>query len=176
MSEKIKAVVSLTLICFFVSSAVAFSYKITKPYIERSANEAAYKAMESVLPEVQKFEDIDVSEETLSKYNCTFIKRAENSKAIAMQIEERGYQSGLIVMIGVDEDGKISGVSVVQHAETEGIGTRAMSEEYLNQYKNKRNTTEIQLISGATYTSNGIKTAVTKALDLFDEIEKEVGR
>ena len=176
MSEKVKAVLSLTIICFVVSLAVVFSYIITKPHIERSANEEAYKAMESVLPEVRSFEEIEVLQETLNAYNCTFLRKAADSNAIAMQIETRGYQSGLVVMVGVGEDSKISGVRVVKHSETEGIGTRAMTEQYLEQYKKKGDTTDIELISGATYTSEGIKTAVKKAIELFEEIKKGDGR
>ena len=172
MSENIKSVLSLTLICLFVSVAVVFSYIITKPYIERSANEATYIAMESVLPGAKRFEEVNVSGEILERYSCTFLRKSADSMAVAMQIETKGYQPGLVVMVGIEGDGKISGISIVQHSETEGIGTRAMAEEYLSVYKGKDQTEEIQLISGATYTSNGIRNAVKYGLELYEEIKR----
>ena len=174
MSENTKSVLSLTLICLFVSTAVAFSYKITKPHIERSANEAAYTAMESVLPQSQGFEEIDVSKEILEEYSCTFLRRSVDTGAVAVQIETKGYQPGLVVMVGVDTDGKITGVKVVQHAETEGIGTRAMTEDYLSKYRGEPDVKDTELISGATYTSNGIKNAVKNAVSLFNTIKGEL--
>ena len=174
MSENIKSVLSLTIICLFVSAAVVFSYQITKPYIERSANEAAYTAMESVLPESKKFEEINVAKEILEEYNCTFLRKSAESNAVAIQIETKGYQPGLMVMIGIDTNGKITGVKVVKHAETEGIGTRAMSDDYLSKYKGKIDTKDIELISGATYTSQGIRDAVENALRLFYDIEGDL--
>ena len=174
MSEKIKAVISLTIICFVVALTVTLSYKTTKPYIERSANKVAYEAMESVLPETQKFAEIDIPQKLLEEYNCTFIRKSSDSKSVAMQIEGRGYQSELVVMIGLNEDGSISGIKITKHSETEGIGTRAMSEEYLSRYKGKQSANDIELLSGATYTSEGIKNAVNTAFALFNEIKEEL--
>ena len=176
MSENLKSVISLTLICLVVSSAVVFSHRITKPHIDRASNEAAFDAIKVVLPDAKNFNEIDVSKEILTEYGCTFLRKSEDSSAVAIQIEARGYQQGLVVMVGIGADKKISGVHVVQHAETEGIGTRAMTKDYLSAYKGKENTENIDLLSGATYTSEGIKNAVENALGLFDRIKGELNR
>ena len=176
MSENVKSVFSLTLICLVVSSAVVFSHRITKPYIERASNQAAFDAMESVLPDSKGFDEVEVSNEILTEYGCTFLRKSSNSDAVAIQIESRGYQSGLVVMTGIGRDGKIKGVRVVQHAETEGIGTRAMTNDYLSVYIGKENVHRVDLLSSATYTSEGIRNAVEKALGLFEQIKGELGR
>ena len=176
MSENVKSIVSLTAICLVVSTAVVFSHKITKPYIERSANEASFAAMELVLPDANGFEEIDASKEILAEYGCTFLRKSTDLNAVAIQIETRGYQSGLVVMVGIGSDEKVKGVRVVQHAETEGIGTRAMTNEYLSAYNGKENARDVDLLSGATYTSEGIRNAVEKAFGLFSNIKGELGK
>ncbi len=177
MSEKeesVKSILSLTLICILVSFSVVLTYKFTKPYIERSANQAAYSALDSIFPNENSYSEINVRSEILEEYGCTFMRKADNSDAVAFQIETRGYQSGLVVMVGVANDGNVVGLKVVKHSETEGIGTRAMTEEYLSQYVDENNTQGVEIISGATYTSNGIKNAVDSALKLFDAIKEEI--
>lgn len=176
MSENVKSIVSLTMVCLFVSIAVVLTHKVTKPYIEKSANKASYEAMETVLPDANRFDEIKASEEILTEYGCTFLRKTGDSKAIAIQIETRGYQSGLVVMIGIGADEKIKGVCVVQHAETEGIGTRAMTNEYLSIYNGKENAENVELLSGATYTSQGIRNAVENALGLFGKLKGELNK
>ena len=77
-------------------------------------------------------------------------------------------------MVGIHRDGTVSAVRVVKHSETENVGTRAMTEEYLSAYEGQKDTKGITAMSGATYTSDGIKTAVDKALLLFEEIKGEL--
>lgn len=61
-------------------------------------------------------------------------------------------------------EGKISAVEVVEHNESEGY-----SEEALEKIPNlivEKNSTDIDALSGATMTSNGIKNAVNDALGI----------
>ncbi len=162
----------LTVICLVVTAAVVAAYHLTKPYIDAASNAAADAAAKTVLPEVQSFSDFETDIDFSEKYGCTFLRKASDNSAVAVQIETRGYQSGLYVMVGIHRDGTVSAVRVVKHSETENVGTRAMSEEYLSAYEGKRDTEDITAMSGATYTSEGIKTAVDKALLLFDEIKE----
>lgn len=61
------------------------------------------------------------------------------------------------------KDGKIAKVEVVEHEETEGIGTLAI--EPVPAAIVAKNSTDVDGVSGATLTSNGIKEAVNKALE-----------
>ncbi|MBF7096778.1 FMN-binding protein [Alkalibacter mobilis] len=73
-----------------------------------------------------------------------------------------GMHSGLKVSVTVT-DGKISDVSVIEHGETEGIGTIAFDK--LEEAIIAAQSTEVDSISGATKTSGGIKDAVNTALE-----------
>ena len=172
-SEGIKSILSLTFICLLISSSVVLAHKFTKPYIERNVNEAAYSALDGIFPNEKHYSEIEIQSEILEQYGCSFLRRADTTEALALQIETKGYQNGLVVLVGVSNSGDIIGIKVVKHSETEGIGTRAMTQEYLSKYIDN-DTDKVEIISGATYTSNGIKKAVNKALELFGVIKGEL--
>lgn len=74
----------------------------------------------------------------------------------------QGAMSEITVSVEV-KDGKISAVDVLDHDETEGI-----SDEALVEIPNKiveKNSTDVDVITGATGTSDGIKAAVANALE-----------
>ena len=61
-------------------------------------------------------------------------------------------------------DGKIASVEVVEHNETEGYCEEALAD--IPKLIVEKNSTDIDAISGATMTSNGIKNAVNDALGI----------
>jgi electron transport complex protein RnfG len=75
-------------------------------------------------------------------------------------------------MVGIDSQGAITGVKVTQHKDTPGLGTKAMTTSYLSQYQGKKaitrtgesGMTQIDAITGATLSSNGIFRATKTAL------------
>lgn len=69
---------------------------------------------------------------------------------------------GAVVVEVTTEDGKITDVTVKEHSETEGIGTLAV--EQLPAKIVEAQSTSVDSITGATYTSDGIKQAVENAL------------
>lgn len=75
--------------------------------------------------------------------------------------EAQGYGGTLRVAVTMDGD-RISAVKVTEHQETEGIGTRAI--DSLPEAIVAANSTDVDGVSGATYTSNAIKAAVQNAL------------
>ncbi len=74
---------------------------------------------------------------------------------------DAGMHEGLKVSVEV-KDGKIAGITVIEHAETEGIGTKAI--EKLPNLIIEEQSTEVDSVSGATLTSTAVKEAVENAL------------
>ena len=70
------------------------------------------------------------------------------------------------MMVGIGMDGAVTGVTVLEHSETQGLGSRATVPEYLQQYIGMK-VSEPDLISGATITSTAVKNGVQAALDFF---------
>ncbi|WP_104372631.1 ABC transporter substrate-binding protein [Desulfocucumis palustris] len=73
-----------------------------------------------------------------------------------------GYHGELAVTTEVAEDGKITGITVGKSNETKGIGTVAM--ERIPQRIIEAQSLDVDVVSGATLTSNGIINAVADSL------------
>ena len=75
--------------------------------------------------------------------------------------QEKGYGGQLTVEVTIKEK-KISDVKVVSHSETENVGTKAI--EQLPSKIVEANSADVDVVSGATVTSEAIKKAVSSAL------------
>lgn len=73
-------------------------------------------------------------------------------------------------------DGEIISVKTISQKETDGIGDACANESFYNQFigKNETNYGEIDAISGATVTTNGYKTAISKIFEAIKIIKGEV--
>ena len=96
----------------------------------------------------------------------------------AMKIVASGSQGNIEMMVGLDAEGAVSGVSVVDHSETSGIGSKVIDNEptakgvgVLTQFVGKSAAdgalnvgSNIDAITGATVSTKGITTGVNAAL------------
>ncbi len=163
----------LVVICLAVTLALAMTYKVANPIIEKNAAESANQARMQVLPEGDSFKAYD-GKLVDGVTECYF---AENGKGMAVTAQYKGFGGLVTTMIGIDADGAITGVQVTEHAETPGLGTKAAEPSYLKQYIKVKEATgghinddaNIDAISGATITSNAVYGAVVEALAQYKE-------
>ena len=96
----------------------------------------------------------------------------------AVTVSASGSQGTIEMMVGVDTEGTVTGVSIISHSETSGIGTKVMGNEptasgvgVLDQFVGKSAAdgtlsvgTNVDAITGATVSTRGITTGVNAAL------------
>ena len=79
-----------------------------------------------------------------------------------------GYVDSIVVWVGVNNSGSVTGVSVRKLGETLGLGSRAGQAAFLEQYKGLSGTLTIgenvDALSGATVTSKAVTKAVNSAI------------
>ena len=85
-----------------------------------------------------------------------------------VQTTVAGYADEIVMMVGVDNDGCVTGLMVQKMAETYGLGDNAMVDyEYLMQYLHTAGEAavgeDIDAITGATVTSKAVTKAVNSA-------------
>ena len=98
-------------------------------------------------------------------------------------VETKGYDAGLKSAVGVDRDGRVTGVEIISHKETPGLGANAEKEEFRSQFTGKSGEiavvksgageNEINAISGATMTSNGVARSVNAVIAIAEAVLKE---
>ena len=170
--EYIMPVVVLLVICLVVAAALAVTHTITEPLIEKINKERADATRALVLPAAQGF----------SPYNGELLEGvlecyvADNAAGTVITATSKSFGGTLTAMVGVDSTGHIAGVSVIEHKDTPGLGTKAFAEDYLSQYEGIgylladkiRNDSQVEAITGATVSSNGVYLAVQKAMQQYE--------
>ena len=162
MKNYIKTVVSLSVICALVAILLAVGNSITAPIIAENEKKAANSSLSVVMPNGEDFESFDFS--ALKLPDTINEVYSEKNGGYVFKITTTGYSSGLVIMCGVDKDGKVTGATCIASNET--LGYEA---EYGKNTVGKdiKTIDSVETISGATKTTEGYKNAVKDALNAF---------
>lgn len=178
MRDILKTAFSLVLICAVITFFVALTYNVTKDEIRHRELEELNSAMEEVLPEGVIFNNI--SKEFDDEYGKIKVHGVyESSAGLVFSLLSPGYGGDVAVIIGIDNDGEISGVRLGSNNETPSLGKQA-EESFFTSRFNQLFTTDkiadsVDSISGVTITSTAVKTAVQTACDKFNEYKGGAG-
>ena len=100
----------------------------------------------------------------------------------AFEIVANGYnKGGLDLLIAMNEDGSVKGIEVVSITETPGLGTNVNDQDFLTLFggisdkavivkKTPSANNEVEAVTGATYSSKGVASAVNTAISTFREM------
>ena len=186
----LKVAGTLTVISLVVAALLGFVNSITKDKIAEIDAENTRIAMSAVAPEGSEFGDkIEVTDDMVAAAATQSGKILElypvtNGGAEAgyvMKISASGSQGTIVMMVGVDANKAITGISVVSHSETSGIGTKVVGNEtntagvpVLDQFIGLSGAgslvvgSNITAISGATVSTKGITMGANAALAVAD--------
>ena len=186
----LKVAGTLTVISLVVAALLGFVNSITADKIAEIDAENTRIAMSTVAPEGSEFGDkIEVTDDMVAAAATQSGKILElypvtNGGAEAgyvMKISASGSQGTIVMMVGVDANKAITGISVVSHAETSGIGTKVVGNEtntagvpVLDQFVGLSGAgslvvgSNITAISGATVSTKGITMGANAALAVAD--------
>ena len=168
-SKEITApIIVLVSICLVASFLLAGVYQITSPLIAEREAAAADAAKMAVLPQGSGFEE-KVLTDKVDGVESVFV--AGNGAGVAISTNVKGMYAGLRLMIGVDSTGVITGINVLANEETAGIGSKALDPSHLDKYIGVTAADTVDGISGATYTSTGVRNSVAAALEQFSKIK-----
>lgn len=167
-------IVRVGLILFAITAVaalvLAYVNKITSPIIAEQETEKMQAAMAEVLPAADEFEEIPLEpagESVLTKVYKT-------NAGFVVFAAPNGYGGEITMAIGIDEEFKVAGISIISQSETAGLGANCMNKEWQNQFigktdeikvvKNGANDNQIDAISSATITSKAVTKAVNEAI------------
>ena len=153
-------IIVLVAICFVASAVLAGVFKITDPLIQTRAQEAANKAMTEVLPEGREFTAF--SGETVDGITAAY--STGNGAGTVSSTSFNGFGGAVKLMVGVDKEGKVTGIQVMEQSETPGVGSNALTPEYLARFTGADSVDGIDAYSGATFTSKAVRRGVEAAL------------
>lgn len=163
--KKFMPIIVLSAICIVVTLLLAVVNTFTAPIIKAAADKKANETLTVVLPEGTDFEEVDISTVTLPG-TVTKAYRETNGKGYVFEVNTSGYAAGLVVMCGIDSEGKITGSKYTASSETYGF------EKLLDGAYNGKTIEDAELViaagaSPASKTSKGYYDAIEAALQSF---------
>ena len=153
------------------------------PIAEQNAQKIK-DSLENVMPGAES-EQIDVPEgttvttETKNATSVTILSAYKMTKdgadaGYCVEVGPTGFGGAVDTMVGIDSDGKVTGISVISAAsETPGLGARSTEPEFQAQFADQVGTEvavakdggSIDALTGATITSRAVANAVNTAID-----------
>ena len=168
----LRLALTLFLIAAVVAGALSMVNSVTKPVIDQLNEEKTQQAIEAVLP--------GGYDEMITDYadaSGIVSKVYKGANGYALEVLPAGFDNTITMMVGVDFDGNVLGISVVSHTETAGLGAVAAEktskgEDFRSQFVGTfgsvavtKDGGEVNAITGATITSRAICAGVNAALD-----------
>ncbi len=182
MKENIRLGLILLLITGIAGFLLGSAYEITKGPIADKVLADKQLAMKEILPTADKFDKSDVNiagNEKISEVN-TGLKGTEIA-GYAIKVAPKGYAGPVEIMVGISTEGKVTGIKILAHSETPGLGANAPNPKFSDQYKDKptkeklevvkiapSKENQIQAITGATITSKAVTLGVNDAIDFYN--------
>jgi electron transport complex protein RnfG len=186
----LKVAGTLTVISLVVAALLGLVNSITKDKIAEIDAENTRIAMSAVAPEGSEFGDkMEVTDDMVAAAAKQSGKILElypvtNGGADAgyvLKVSASGSQGTIVMMVGVDANKAITGISVVSHSETSGIGTKVVGNEpnsagvpVLDQFIGLSGAgslnvgSNITAVSGATVSTKGITMGANAALAVVE--------
>ena len=170
----------LLIICAVIAGVVSFVYSATiDAYNVNLENEQRLAISGIFATSDSDVIDYETLANTHPDVNDVYIVSKNGEGAgFCVNITGKGFGGDMTLMIGYNYDGSIKGVQIISHAETPGVGTKALAGDHLAQYLgrsgeltiSKSGSGDVDAVSGATISSKAVHTAINSASSVVREI------
>jgi len=182
MRELLKLSLVLVIICFGAALSLAYVFNLTKEPIAYQQHLKKIRAINAVFPAHADapgltMVDIPLCEKEQQCRQFYLIKNNDQVLGTAFELTAGGYGGTISLMVGVDKQQDITGIKIINHAETPGLGANITKETFYTQFskknladttwKLKKNGGDIDQVSGATISSTAVMKAVYDGLVFY---------
>ncbi len=168
---------SLTLIALAASACLGFVYELTKKPIETSVLNKKLKAIKEVVPEFNNNPDNEMFRLPTGEGDSLDIYPAKNDDILVgyaiNTYSNNGFSGEIRLMAGFRPDGTILKITVLEHKETPGLGTKMAEPSFKDQFNDKnpsdfilkveKDGGPVDAITAATISSRAFCDAVQRA-------------
>lgn len=173
-------------VALITGGILAYVNHITEAPIKLQAEKTLADGIKAVMGGVQlSVSENDTIKQTIKGKEAVFVihKTVDSNKqdlGVAVESTTGGFGGDLKVLVGFDKDGNILGYTILQHAETPGLGAKADKwfqkdgkGSIIGKNPNKDNLTvkkdggDIDAITASTITSRAFLLAVTQAYNAY---------
>lgn len=173
MKGNITPTIVLTIICTAAALLLVLAYELTKDRISEQRELKFNESVESLFGECET----TIIDDNFGYDEIQKIAVTSDGKTIIQVIADGYSKDGINILVGIDENGVLSGISFISLGETPGLGTKIRDESSFIE-KNFIGITEapdnIDSISGATFSSKGMKKAVETAMNAYNNNKEAI--
>lgn len=191
-SKPVTLIMSVVVTCLVAAAGLAATYGVTADRIAEQDRLAQEASLKKAMPEAASFEQItDAKIISAAQTSAGDVKVSGIFKALdpageelgwGIRLGSRGYGGYAQLVTGLDTSGKLTGVSVLSHAETPGLGSKVMDNAgFLALFRDlpeafsAADVKKIDSISGATKSSRAVKNGVTAAGAIYADVLSKGG-
>ncbi len=170
-------ILSLTLIALVSAAGLGFVYELTKEPIALSVLNKKLNAIREVVPEFTNNPNDEMFRLATGEGDSLEVYPAKNNGEIVgyavNSYTNNGFSGYISLMAGFKPDGSVIGISILEHKETPGLGTKMTEPEFKEQFtgknpgesmlKVKKDGGDIDAITAATISSRAFCDAVQRA-------------
>lgn len=188
MKENFKLGGILLIITMIAGLLLGFANDLTKEAIIENSK-ISKEDLNYIMPNAEKIEDMDINLD--AEGNIKEIYEAVSGSDVigyVLKVTSKGFHGPIDFVIGISKDDKVSGVKVLSHSETPGLGAKISEDKFTSRFKDKPATgylevvkvtpnkeNEVEAISGATTSSKASVNAVNEAITFYlENIKGEV--
>jgi len=200
--------IGLALFAFITAGVIGVVQLTSADRIAKNIAEAQAKALYEITPKVSVDNDLLLdtldltTEKSKSAFNINLLgpietgatahfakKNGEVHTIIFPTVAPDGYTTQISLLVGVKLDGSISGVRIVEHKETPGLGDKvelkksdwvlgfnetSLTSPSIKQWKVKKDGGEFDQFTGATITPRAVVGAVRRTLTFFNDHKDQI--
>lgn len=197
MNKIIKNALILAAITLIAGLLLGAAHQVTLEPIQKQQEKEKQESCQNVFPEVASFEEVTMSDAQQAELTAALIGHgfeaqtidelllAKDASGATIGLVEiisttEGYGGGMQFSMGIASDGTTKGISFLSLSETAGLGMRADTDDFKNQFKDKNVEAfsytksgasaddEIDALSGATLTTNAVTNGVNAGICCFN--------
>ena len=173
--------IALFVICVVSGGVLGVVYNATKDPIAAAETAKKTEAIKNVLPEFNELKETMVKSAMEDVEIPFYLAYDADNNFIGAAVEtftSKGFSGKISLMVGILADGTVNNISVLQHAETPGLGSKMTEPSFKDQFNNKNATSfnfnvkkdggDVDAITAATISSRAFCDAVNRALSTFE--------
>lgn len=172
----LKLSITLLLITGIVALALAGVNSVTAPMIEKLNEQKIQQAIEAVLP--GGGEELDTFTDDTGMVMAVYA----SDSGYAVKVAPQGFGGAIQMMVGVDKEGKVLGISIISQVETAGLGAviaakTQKGEDFRSQFVGMsgelavdKDGGAIEAITSATISSRAVTVGVNAALACVEKL------
>ncbi|NLW59099.1 MAG: RnfABCDGE type electron transport complex subunit G [Firmicutes bacterium] len=176
-----RLIMVLTVICVVSGGVLGWVNALTAPVIKAQEELAKQRALQEALPAATTFveeKEFLGKTESSGRTGIVEVYRAYDdaeAKGFVFIVDQKGYGGPIRMVIGVTATGNLSGVKVISHSETPGLGAKITDAQFLTQPAFReakagmalavtKDKGEVDAIASATISSRAVVHGVNAAL------------